>query len=97
MSGARITLRIDRVVLDRPGLTHAALAEALRSEIAALVAREGVAALGPGRSLAQVPGNLIRLNVGGEHPADIIADLDQALSGIPDRRLEAAWETRFRL
>ncbi|MFO7634343.1 MAG: aminotransferase class I/II-fold pyridoxal phosphate-dependent enzyme [Caldilinea sp.] len=32
-----------------------------------------------GRSLAQVPGNLIRLNVGGEHPADIIADLEQAL------------------
>lgn len=33
-----------------------------------------------GRSLAQVPGNLIRLNVGGEHPADIIADLEQALA-----------------
>ncbi len=32
-----------------------------------------------GRNLAQVPGNLIRLNVGGEHPADIIADLEQAL------------------
>ncbi len=32
-----------------------------------------------GRSLAQVPGNLIRLNVGAEHPADIIADLEQAL------------------
>ena len=33
-----------------------------------------------GRQLAQVPGNLIRLNVGAEHPADIIADLDQALA-----------------
>ncbi|HAJ37270.1 MAG TPA: O-acetylhomoserine aminocarboxypropyltransferase/cysteine synthase [Chloroflexi bacterium] len=32
-----------------------------------------------GRALAQVPGNLIRLNVGGEHTADIIADLEQAL------------------
>jgi len=32
-----------------------------------------------GRSLAQVPGNLIRLNVGAEHQADIIADLAQAL------------------
>ena len=32
-----------------------------------------------GRSLAQVPGNLIRLSVGGEHPADIIEDLAQAL------------------
>lgn len=32
-----------------------------------------------GRALADVPGNLIRLNVGGEHPDDVIADLDQAL------------------
>jgi O-acetylhomoserine/O-acetylserine sulfhydrylase-like pyridoxal-dependent enzyme len=32
-----------------------------------------------GRSLADVPGNLVRLSVGAEHPADIIADLDQAL------------------
>lgn len=33
-----------------------------------------------GRALAGVPANLIRLSVGGEHPADIIADLDQALT-----------------
>ncbi len=33
-----------------------------------------------GRSLADVPGNLIRLSVGAEHPGDIIADLDQALA-----------------
>jgi cystathionine beta-lyase/cystathionine gamma-synthase len=32
-----------------------------------------------GRSLADVPGNLIRLSAGAEHPDDIIADLDQAL------------------
>lgn len=32
-----------------------------------------------GRALAQVPGNLIRLSVGAEHPEDVIADLDQAL------------------
>lgn len=32
-----------------------------------------------GRSLADVPGNLIRLSVGAEHPADVIADLEQAL------------------
>ena len=32
-----------------------------------------------GRNLAQVPGNLIRLNVGAEHPLDVIEDLDQAL------------------
>lgn len=32
-----------------------------------------------GRKLAQIPGNMVRLCVGGEHPDDIIADLDQAL------------------
>jgi cystathionine beta-lyase/cystathionine gamma-synthase len=32
-----------------------------------------------GRSLADVPGNLIRLSVGAEHPDDIIADLGRAL------------------
>ena len=35
-----------------------------------------------GRELAAVPPNLIRLNVGGEHPDDIIADLDRALSAL---------------
>ncbi len=33
-----------------------------------------------GRALAALPDNLIRLSIGGEHPADIIADLDQALA-----------------
>ena len=33
-----------------------------------------------GRDLAAVPANLIRLNVGGEHPDDVIADLDRALA-----------------
>ncbi len=32
-----------------------------------------------GRSLAGIPGNLVRLCVGAEHPDDIIADLAQAL------------------
>ena len=31
------------------------------------------------RKLAQIPGNMVRLCVGGEHPDDVIADLDQAL------------------
>jgi len=35
-----------------------------------------------GRDLASIPPNLVRLNVGGEHPDDIIADLDQALAGL---------------
>lgn len=33
-----------------------------------------------GRALAGIPGNMIRLCVGAEHPTDIIADLDQALA-----------------
>ncbi len=32
-----------------------------------------------GRALAGIPANMVRLCVGAEHPADIIADLDQAL------------------
>lgn len=35
-----------------------------------------------GREMANIPGNMIRLCVGGEHPDDIIRDLDQALSTI---------------
>jgi O-acetylhomoserine (thiol)-lyase len=33
-----------------------------------------------GRKLAGIPPNLIRLCVGGEHPDDILGDLDQALA-----------------
>lgn len=33
-----------------------------------------------GRELASIPDNLIRLCVGAEHPDDVVADLDQALS-----------------
>jgi O-acetylhomoserine/O-acetylserine sulfhydrylase-like pyridoxal-dependent enzyme len=35
-----------------------------------------------GRKIAQIPGNMIRLCVGGEHPDDVCADLDQALAAI---------------
>ena len=35
-----------------------------------------------GRKLADIPANLVRLCVGGEHPDDVIADLDQALACI---------------
>ncbi len=37
-----------------------------------------------GRDLAAVPANLIRLNVGGEHPDDVIGDLDRALARFGD-------------
>ncbi|MDZ7740227.1 MAG: aminotransferase class I/II-fold pyridoxal phosphate-dependent enzyme [Bacteroidota bacterium] len=40
-----------------------------------------------GRKLASIPDNLIRLCVGGEHPDDIIADLDRALSVLDGKKL----------
>ncbi len=42
-----------------------------------------------GRDLAAVSQNLIRLSVGGEHPDDIIADLDQALGVLTRRSMVA--------
>jgi len=35
-----------------------------------------------GRKLAGIPSTMVRLCVGGEHPDDVIADLDQALASI---------------
>jgi cystathionine beta-lyase/cystathionine gamma-synthase len=35
-----------------------------------------------GRKMADIPPNLIRLCVGGEHPDDVIEDLDRALNGV---------------
>jgi len=35
-----------------------------------------------GRQLANIPGNMVRLCVGAEHPDDVIGDLDQALNKI---------------
>jgi cystathionine beta-lyase/cystathionine gamma-synthase len=40
-----------------------------------------------GRALASLPANLVRLNVGGEHPTDIIADLDQALAAVAGKKV----------
>lgn len=42
-----------------------------------------------GRKLANIPPNLVRLCVGGEHPHDIIADLDQALAKVSTRKAVA--------
>jgi len=33
------------------------------------------------RDVASIPGNLVRLSIGLEHPEDIIADLAHALEG----------------
>ncbi|MCG3211356.1 MAG: L-methionine gamma-lyase [Anaerolineae bacterium] len=43
-----------------------------------------------GRDLANVAGNLVRLSVGAEHPADIIGDLEQALAAVGERTVMAA-------
>ena len=34
-----------------------------------------------GRATAQIPPGLVRLSIGGEHPAAVIDDLEQALAG----------------
>lgn len=41
-----------------------------------------------GRKLADIPANLIRLCVGGEHPDDIIADLTQALEVLDGKKIK---------
>ena len=41
--------------------------------------------------------NLVRFAIGIEDADDIIADLEQALYGIPERELSDIWEIRFRL
>ncbi len=46
------------------------------------------------RCMADVPPNLIRLCVGGEHPDDIIADLDQALRAV-DGKVQVAVPASF--
>ncbi|MEW6199493.1 MAG: PLP-dependent transferase [Planctomycetota bacterium] len=43
-----------------------------------------------GRCLANIPPDMVRLCVGGEHPDDIVADLDQALHRVKSRTAVAA-------
>jgi O-acetylhomoserine/O-acetylserine sulfhydrylase-like pyridoxal-dependent enzyme len=40
-----------------------------------------------GRKLANIPDNLIRLCVGGEHPDDVIRDLEQALDTLDGKKI----------
>jgi O-acetylhomoserine/O-acetylserine sulfhydrylase-like pyridoxal-dependent enzyme len=44
-----------------------------------------------GRKIAGIPPNLIRLCVGAEHPDDIIADLDQALSVLDGNKVSMTY------
>jgi len=44
-----------------------------------------------GRKLAGIPSNLIRLSVGGEHPDDIIKDLDSALSVLDGKKISISY------
>lgn len=48
------------------------------------------------RMAVGIKDNLVRFAVGIEDTQDIIEDLDNALAGIPDRKLEREWEGRFR-
>jgi O-acetylhomoserine/O-acetylserine sulfhydrylase-like pyridoxal-dependent enzyme len=48
-----------------------------------------------GRRMAQIPPNMVRLCVGGEHPDDIIADLDQALGRIGRKARRKARPPKF--
>lgn len=43
-----------------------------------------------GRDLADIPANLIRLNVGAEHPDDVIADLKQALEVLDGKAIKSS-------
>jgi O-acetylhomoserine/O-acetylserine sulfhydrylase-like pyridoxal-dependent enzyme len=43
-----------------------------------------------GRKMADIPPNLVRLCVGAEHPDDIIADLDQALSVLDGKKIQVS-------
>jgi O-acetylhomoserine/O-acetylserine sulfhydrylase-like pyridoxal-dependent enzyme len=47
-----------------------------------------------GREMADIPPNMVRLCVGGEHPDDTIADLDQALAAI-DGKINVAVPPRY--
>jgi O-acetylhomoserine/O-acetylserine sulfhydrylase-like pyridoxal-dependent enzyme len=40
-----------------------------------------------GRAISDIPPNMIRLNVGAEHPDDVIADLEQALSVLDGKKI----------
>lgn len=46
-----------------------------------------------GRKMAQIPPQMVRLCVGGEHPDDVIADLDQALRQIGKPRKKRTFPT----
>lgn len=69
-----------RAVLDRLGLIWRATDLGRIKSIATIPAISTHQQQGEdGRKLAGIPAGMIRLNVGGEHPADVIADLEQAL------------------
>jgi len=59
MTGARITFRIDRVVVDQPGVTRGDLDRALRDAITAHLAVHGTAAF-VGGARATVPAHMPR-------------------------------------
>jgi len=75
---SRVTLRIDRIVTDRP-LGREALAAALRAEIEAVVTAQGAGALGPGRALAHLAGG--RIGAASAEPGATARGLARATIG----------------
>ena len=65
MSAPRITITIDRIVTDRPGLNRSDLAAALHREVQGLIAERGAGALGPGRSLESARGRVASPDAAG--------------------------------
>ena len=73
MSRPRITVTIDRVVTDRPGLDRGSLETALYRAVQGLVAEHGAGALGPGRSLQSVRGRVATRDATGLAAATVKA------------------------
>lgn len=73
----RLTIRIDRIVADRPGLDRAALEQALAAEFGRRIAAEGAAACGAGGLRSQVG---VTLSAGREPlPARIASAVAKAV------------------
>lgn len=73
MSAPRITITIDRIVTDRPGLDRGDLAAALHRELQGLIAERGAGALGGSRSVESESGRAVNPDAAGVAGATIKA------------------------
>jgi hypothetical protein len=58
-TSGRFNVRIDRIVVDGPGLDRAALASAIKAEMQRVIAQHGPDAFGPSRNLAFGRGDVV--------------------------------------